>query len=174
MPLTGQRVPHEMRCPISISPTGRPQEQCSVERAIRTAKNHLAAMWYSTDDNFPLYLWDKTIPQAELTLNLLRGSRINPKLSAAWEQIHGRYDFNAHPIAPPGIKVLAHAKPAQRKTWETHAFEAWYVGPAMDHYRCHTVWATTTRQIRIVNQLKMVPTENFPPHQQLRPIAGHS
>jgi hypothetical protein len=98
------------------------------------------------DENFPMYLWDKTIPQRELTLNLLRGSRINPKLSA-WEQIHGRYDFNAHPIAPPGIKVLAHAKPTQRKTWETHAFEAWYVGPAMDHYRCHTVWAKSTRQI---------------------------
>jgi hypothetical protein len=61
----------------------------AAERAIHTAKNHLAAGWYSTDDNFPMYLWDKTIPQAELTLNLLRGSRINPKLSA-WEQIHGR------------------------------------------------------------------------------------
>jgi hypothetical protein len=84
------------------------------ERAIRTAKNHLAAVWYSTDDNFPLYLWDKTVPQAELTLNLLRGSRINPKLSA-WEQIHGRYDFNAHPIAPPGIKVLAHMQNQHRE-----------------------------------------------------------
>jgi hypothetical protein len=59
----------------------------TAERAIRTTKNHLAAGWYSTDDNFPMYLWDKTIPQAELTVNLLRGSRINPKLSA-WEQLH--------------------------------------------------------------------------------------
>jgi hypothetical protein len=46
---------------------------------------------------------------AELTLNLLRGFRINPKLSA-WEQLHGRYDFNAHPKAPPGIRVPALAK----------------------------------------------------------------
>jgi hypothetical protein len=36
----------------------------------------------SVDDAFPLHLWDKTIPHGELTLNLLRGSRINPKLSA--------------------------------------------------------------------------------------------
>jgi hypothetical protein len=28
----------------------------AAERAIRTAKNHLAAGWYSTDDNFPMYL----------------------------------------------------------------------------------------------------------------------
>jgi hypothetical protein len=54
----------------------------AAERAIRTAKNHLAAGWASTDDSFPMYLWDKTLLQAELTLNLLRGSRINPKLSA--------------------------------------------------------------------------------------------
>jgi hypothetical protein len=133
----------------------------AAERAIRTAKNHLAAGWYATDDKFPMYLWDKTIPQAELTLNLLRGSRINPKLSA-WEQIHGRYDFNAHPIAPPGIKVLAHSKPATRRTWSTHAYEAWYVGPAMEHYRCYTVWAIATRQTRIVNQLTWLPHKPFP------------
>jgi hypothetical protein len=39
----------------------------ATERAIHTAKKHLAAGWYSTDDNFPMYLRDKTIPQAELT-----------------------------------------------------------------------------------------------------------
>ena len=92
------------------------------------------------DTQFPMHLWDKTLPQAELTLNLMRGSRINPKLSA-WEQINGRYDFNATPIAPPGIKVLAHLKADQRESWSAHAFEAWYVGPALEHYRCYTVWA---------------------------------
>jgi hypothetical protein len=50
--------------------------------AIRTTKNRMAPGWYSTDDNSPMHLWDKIIPQAESTLNLLRGSRINPKLSA--------------------------------------------------------------------------------------------
>ena len=85
----------------------------AAERAIRTAKNHLAAGWHSCDDKFPMHLWDKTIPQAELTLNLLRSSRLNPKLSS-WVQINGLYDFNRTPIAPPGIKVLAHIKPEVR------------------------------------------------------------
>ena len=124
----------------------------AAERAIRTAKNHITAGWASMHDDFPMQLWDKTIPQAELTLNLLRGSRINPKLSA-WEQLHGRYDFNRTPIAPPGTKVLAHLKPDQRQTWAFHASEAWYIGPAMDHYRCYRVWITKSRQERIVNQL---------------------
>jgi hypothetical protein len=64
-------------------------------------------------------LWDKTIVQAELTLNLMRGSRMNPKL-LAWEQIIGRFNFNATPIAPPGIKVLAHLKVDQRASHGPH------------------------------------------------------
>jgi hypothetical protein len=133
----------------------------AAERAICTAKSHLKAGWWSMDDSFPMRLWDKTIPQAELTLNLLRGSRINPKLSA-WEQLHGRYDFNRTPIAPPGIKVLAHEKASNRKTWSPHAFTAWYTGPALEHYRCYTVWATKTNEQRIVNQLIWFPPKPFP------------
>jgi hypothetical protein len=128
----------------------------AAERAVRTTKNHLSATWAGTDDDFPMHLWDKTLPQAEMTVNFLRGLCINPKLSA-WEQIHGRYDFNKTPIAPIGIKVLAHEKPDNRKTWAPHAFEAWYVGPALNHYRCFTVWSKETRQLRIVNSLQWFP-----------------
>ena len=57
----------------------------AAERAIRTFKNHFIAGLCSTDANFPLKLWDHLLPQALITLNLLRGSRINPQLSA-WAQ----------------------------------------------------------------------------------------
>jgi hypothetical protein len=39
---------------------------------------------------------------------------------------------NATPLAPPGVRVLAHAQTGERKTWATNAIDAWYVGPAMD------------------------------------------
>ena len=52
------------------------------ERAICTFKNHFIAGLVSTDPNFPLSNWCCLLPQAELTLNLLRASRLNPKLSA--------------------------------------------------------------------------------------------
>jgi hypothetical protein len=45
-------------------------------------KNHFIAGLCSTDRDFPLHLWDWLVHQATLTLNLMRGSRINPKLSA--------------------------------------------------------------------------------------------
>ncbi|KAI2493168.1 Reverse transcriptase (RNA-dependent DNA polymerase) [Fragilaria crotonensis] len=60
----------------------------------------------------PLHLWDKLLPQAELTLNLLRGSRINPSLSAH-AQLHGAVDFNRTPIAP------RHSCPRTRQTCRT-------------------------------------------------------
>ena len=46
----------------------------AAERAIRTFKNHFVAGLASTHPQFPLYLWDELLPQAELTLNLLRSS----------------------------------------------------------------------------------------------------
>ena len=120
----------------------------AAERAIRTYKNHFIAGLCTTHPDFPLHLWDRLIEQATLTLNLLRGSRINPKLSA-WAQVNGHFDFNRTPIAPPGTHVLVHEKPADRRTWAPHAVDAWYLGPAMESYRCYRtyVWATHAERI---------------------------
>jgi hypothetical protein len=55
----------------------------SAERVIRSFKDHLIAGLCSTDKSFTMHLWDRLLPQAVITLNMLRTSRINPKLSAA-------------------------------------------------------------------------------------------
>jgi hypothetical protein len=55
----------------------------SARRAIRSFKDQLIAGLCSTDKSFPMHLWDILLPQAVITLNMLRTSRINPKLSAA-------------------------------------------------------------------------------------------
>jgi hypothetical protein len=72
----------------------------AAERAIRTFKNHFIAGLCSVNKNFPIHLWDQLLPQAEITLNLLRGSRINPKLSAS-AQVQGTFDSNRTPLGPP-------------------------------------------------------------------------
>ena len=69
--------------------------------ATHTFKNHFIAGLCSVDKHFPLHLWDRLVPQAIITLNLLQGSHRNPKLSA-WAQFNGQFDFNHTPIAPPG------------------------------------------------------------------------
>jgi hypothetical protein len=42
------------------------------ERAIRTFKEHFVAGLSSVEPSLPLHLWDRLLPQAEITLNLLR------------------------------------------------------------------------------------------------------
>jgi hypothetical protein len=54
----------------------------NAERAIQTFKNHFIAGLCSVDLTFTLKLWDKLLPQATITLNLLQKSRINPRMSA--------------------------------------------------------------------------------------------
>jgi hypothetical protein len=94
----------------------------TAERAIRTFKNHFIAGLCSVDKDFPLHLWDRLVPQAELSLNLMRGSRLNPRLSAH-AQMYGQFDFNCTPLAPPGIRVLIHEKPDKRTSWSPHALD---------------------------------------------------
>jgi hypothetical protein len=82
------------------------------ERAVRTFKEHFVAGLSSVDPAFPLHLWDRLLPQAEITLNLLRTSRLHPQLSAA-AHFHGLVDYNKKAFAPPGCKIIAHEKPGK-------------------------------------------------------------
>jgi hypothetical protein len=52
------------------------------KRAIQTFKNRLIAILQGCDRKFPAWLWCQIIPQVVMTLNMLRLSRINPRLSA--------------------------------------------------------------------------------------------
>ena len=115
----------------------------SAERAIRTFKNHLIAILCTVDPFFPLGEWDRLLPQAILTLNLLRSSRIHPSLSAH-ASIFGNYDYNRVPLAPPGTKVVAHSSASSRSSFGTHGRVGWYVGPSPEHYRCHRIYFPDT------------------------------
>jgi hypothetical protein len=69
----------------------------NAERGIQTFKNHFIAGLCSVDPNFPLKLWDRLLPQATITLNLLRKTRIIPRMSA-----YAQLSVNRTPLAPPG------------------------------------------------------------------------
>lgn len=92
------------------------------ERAIQTFKNHFITILAGTSKTFPKNEWDRLLPQTELTMNLLRSSRINPNLSAE-EQLNGTFDYNKTPLAPLGIKVLAFEMPTHRASWANHGKE---------------------------------------------------
>ncbi len=127
-----QLVPPDMHC-------------CNrAEWAIRTFKDHFLSILASVDASFPLYLWDLLLPQAELTLNLLRQLALNPRISA-WEFFHGPFDFNKIPLGPVGCRVLIHAKPVTCCSWDFHAKKGFYIGPALDSYRCFKLVKSDTK-----------------------------
>jgi hypothetical protein len=80
------------------------------KRMIRHFKNHFLFILAGVNATFPPYLWDLLLPQAKLTVNLLRQNKINPKIST-WEFVNGPFDLNKTPLAPVGCRVLIHAKP---------------------------------------------------------------
>jgi len=55
------------------------------------------------------------------------------------------------------MRVLIHEKPAIRGTWALHAVEGWYLGPALNSYRCYTVWSKDTRAQCICDTLTWLP-----------------
>ena len=136
----------------------------SAERAIQTFKDHFIAGLCSVDPDFPLHLWDQLLPQALITLNLMRTSRTDPTKSA-YAQIYGEFDFNATPLGPPGCKIMTHEKPHTRGTWAPHATEGWYVGPALETYRGFTVYIPSTGAHRITDTLSWHPSNVIIPEE---------
>ncbi len=130
----------------------------AAERAIQTFKNHFISGLCTTDPKFPFQLWNHLTHQATITCNILRRSRINPDVSA-YEQLHGaKFDWNAHPMAPPGTRAVIHSSPLTRTSWGPRGLDAWYCGPSTNHYRCNHFYVTDTRAMRISGSFELYPT----------------
>ena len=65
--------------------------------------------------------------------------------------------YSATPIAPPGIPILAHDLPAQRKSWAPHVSEGFYLVPVLNHYRFFRIWNLRTQSERICETMKWLP-----------------
>lgn len=129
------------------------------ERHVGTYKNHLGSILNGCDADFPPHLWCRTIRQSEITINSLRRSRINPKLSA-YTQLFGIFDFNTTPMVPIGTRAIIYEDRVQRaNTWANHGQRGWYVGPSMEHYRNYDIFVTKTRRVRNGKTIEFFPTK---------------
>jgi hypothetical protein len=45
-----------------------------------------------------------------------------------------------------GCRMLIHAKPAIHKSWDYRAKQGFYIGPALDHYRCYKLVKLEAKQ----------------------------
>ena len=98
------------------------------ERAIQTFKANFITCLCASDPGYPAKEWDRFLPQAMLTLNLLHNCRFSPNLSAH-AALHGIVDYNKIPLSPPETRFLFHDKTNKRFTWGSRGTDGWYIGP---------------------------------------------
>ena len=82
----------------------------------RYSKRHRAEV----AEDLPENLWDRLLPQREITLNLLRQSNATPNVSA-YAHLSGPFDYNKMPLAPMGCAAQIHEKSDKRGTWQYHS-----------------------------------------------------
>jgi hypothetical protein len=99
------------------------------------------------------------VPSTEEMVNLLRKAKSDNTISAYEDMFGAPYDFNKCPIAPLGIKVVAHIPPAERASWAQHGIIGFYVGPAPEHYRCYQIYIPSTKGIRVSDCLEWFPAD---------------
>jgi hypothetical protein len=123
------------------------------ERAICMFKDCFLAILASVDSAFPPYLWDLLLLQAKLTLNLLQQATLNPQISA-WDFFQWPFDFNKMPLGPVGCCVLIFPLPASCWSWDFHAKNGFYIGPALESYCCFKLVNADTKSQVISNRVK--------------------
>lgn len=133
------------------------------ERAVAVFKEHLISILAGVDPNFPAVLWCRLIPQTVTTLNMLRKSRINPRLSTH-DQLFGVYNYNRCPLAPLGTKIIIHDKPDARPTWGFHGSKGWLIGNAPHHYQHLKVYIPKTGGTRVSDTIQLFPHTYKLPH----------
>ena len=139
----------ENHCRVELTPADQHRRNAA-ERAIQTFKGHFIAVLAGVSDDFPINRWDELVPQAVLTLNLLRQANVAPTISA-YAYHHGSFDYNRMPLAPMGCAVQFHIKPSRRKTFGEHSSDGWYLRTLPEHYRTHVVLVKATRAKRLTD-----------------------
>ncbi|KAL7482004.1 hypothetical protein ACHAW6_007690, partial [Cyclotella cf. meneghiniana] len=117
----------------------------AAEVAIRNFKSHFLSILARVADDSPLNLWDKLLPQAEITLNLLRQSNATPT-GSAYTHLNGPFDYNKMPLAPMGCNAQVHEKADSRGTWGFHSVDGWCLNTSPEHYRTHRCHIKSTNR----------------------------
>ena len=121
-------------------------------RSNQTFKEQFIVVLCSTDPKYPAQEWDRLLPQATMTLNLLRTSITN---STLWnyDAIFGIHDFNWCLLVPPGTKVIVHEKTDNCWSWLPHGMDGWYISPSKKQYKCVQCFIPATSSLHNVDTL---------------------
>ena len=142
----------------------------AAEVAIRNFKAHFLSVLAGMAESFPLHLWDRLLPQTEITLNLPRQSNATSMVSA-YTHLAGPFDYNKMPLAPMGWEVQIHEKTDKQGTWSYHSVDGWYLATSPKHYRVHNCYVKTTQAERLTDTIqfkhKNITNPTISPHDKI-------
>jgi hypothetical protein len=110
-------IKDEYKMAMELVPPGCHRRNAA-EVAIRNFKAHFLRVLAGAAEDFPSSLWDRLLPQTDITLNLLRQSNATPTVSA-YAHLCGPFDYNKMPLAPMGCAVQVHEKTDKRGNGRT-------------------------------------------------------
>ena len=85
-----------------------------------------------------------------MTLNFLRQSTLNPKISA-YESLEGPFNYDPTPLGPLGFHVITHLKPDARNSWDFRGEDGWSIGVLLEHYRCQRIAPKAAHCVKVTN-----------------------
>jgi hypothetical protein len=91
---------------------------------------------------------------------------------SAYAQLNGHFDFNRTTLDPPGTRIIAHANPDQRASWDPHGVDGYYLGPALNHYSCYQVHITKTKGNHIFDTVEFFPSKLSMPETSSKYLAN--
>jgi hypothetical protein len=112
--------------------------------AICNFKAHFLSVLAGVANDFPQHLWDRLLPQTEITLNLIWQSNATPTVSA-YAHLSGPFEYNKMLLAPMGCEAQIHKKTNKRGTWAYHSVDGWYLFTSPEHYPTHTCYVKATK-----------------------------
>ena len=112
--------------------------------AIQNFKAHIISVLAGMAESFSLHLWDRLLPQTEITLKFLRQLNATPTVST-YAHLAGPFDYNKIPLAPMGCEVQIYEKMDNQGTWSYHSVDRWYLAMSPEHYRVHNCYVKTTQ-----------------------------
>ena len=60
-------------------------------------------------------------------------------------------------MAPMGTRAVIYEDALSRTSWGPRGLDAWYLKPAMDHYRCCEFYVPTLKSVRVSGSFDLFP-----------------
>ena len=108
----------------------------AAEVAIQNSKSHFLSVLAGVAGTFPMQLWNRLLPQVEITINLLQQLNVMPLVSA-YAHLSGSFNYNKVSLAPMGYGAQVHEKTYKRGTWTYHTSST--AGTFSHHQKTNTL-----------------------------------